>query len=267
MDIAMYNEYAGSVVPYINTRELEREFQEALKDSVFLDKDSTELELTQQMLRTEIIKAKREATTEHPLTKISLRYLRAPSINEPLMCRVIGVDTGTVNMPLRGCVLSLPTKYSLGAVPKIGDTVTLRFNTNIHSNTRFMNAVCGTPRIVRNGVAKHEAHNEGSTGSRFINHQLARTALGTDKSGNKIMLVAVEPPQGSSTVTGATLKQMAQIMKLLGAYQAMNLDGGGSAGMVVKDDHVFFDGVDPDTRRVSVGLAIVRLSHVLRIRR
>jgi len=262
--IVVYNAYAGDIVPYINTSEIEREFREAMKDSVFMDRDSTEMELTQQLLRTEIVQAKREASTEHPLTKISLRYLRTPSVNEPLICRVIAVDTGSVAMPLRGCIVSLPTKWELDSIPKQGDTITLHFSTNVSTDTKFMNAVCGTPRLVRNGVAKHEAQKEGSTGSRFIKHQLSRTALGTDKSGNKILLVAIEPPQGSQGTTGATLDQMAQIMKLLGAYQAMNLDGGGSAGMVVNDDHMFFEGVDPDTRRVSVGIAVVKLSHVLR---
>jgi exopolysaccharide biosynthesis protein len=127
-----------------------------------------------------------------------------------------------------------------------------------------MNAVCGTPRLVRNGVAGHEALREGSTGRRFITHNLARTALGTDRSGNRIVLVAVEPSQASQGTMGATLAQMATIMKLLGCHNALNLDGGGSTGMVVRGDHMFFDGEDPKTRRISVGLAVVKRSHVLR---
>jgi exopolysaccharide biosynthesis protein len=127
-----------------------------------------------------------------------------------------------------------------------------------------MNAVCGTPRLVRNGVASHEATQEGSTGRRFIAHNLARTAIGTDRSGNKIIIAAIEPTESSNQIMGASLKQTSEVMKLLGAYQAMNLDGGGSTGMVVQDDHVFFDGVDPLTRRIAVGLGVIKRSHVLR---
>lgn len=261
--ICVYNSFAGDVIPFVSTKELEKEFQEALKDTVFITGDSTEDALTREQLRVEIARAQREANVEYPLTKVRLRYLRSPSVNAPIICEVLGVDTGAVNMPLRGCIVSFP-KGMLTRRPRNGDTVLLQFKTNIRPQTKFMNAVCGTPRLVRNGVAKHEAELEGSTGRRFMQHNLARTALGTDRSGNKIIIATVEPSQTSDGVMGASLKQMADVMKLLGAYQAMNLDGGGSTGMVVQDDHVFFDGEDPPTRRIAVGLGIVRRSHVLR---
>lgn len=261
--ICVYNKFAGDVIPYVNAKELEKEFQEALKDTVFITGDSTEDALSREQLRVEIARAQREANVEFPLTKVRLRYLRSPSVNAPIVCQVLGVDTGAVNMPLRGCIVSFP-KGALTTRPKAGDTVLMQFKTNIRPQTRFMNAVCGTPRLVRNGVAKHEAELEGSTGRRFIQQNLARTALGTDRSGNKVIIATVEPSQTSDGVMGASLKQLADVMKLLGAYQAMNLDGGGSTGMVVQDDHVFFDGEDPPTRRIAVGIGVVKRSHVLR---
>ena len=259
----VYNTYAGTTIPFVSTKQIERAFSDAIKDSVFLDKDSTEIALSQEMLRTEIQTAQRESSIEHPMVKIRVRYLRTPSLNRPWPCKVLDIDSGTVDMPLRGAVISLPRSIIYSELPSPGDTVMVSYKTNLYPNERFMNAVSGTPRLVRNGNAKHEALKEGSTGKRFIRHNLARTALGTNKSGNRLMLVAIEPQNGKGN-KGATLDDMAKIMQLLGAHQAMNLDGGGSTGMVVEGDHVFFDGMDPDTRPVSVGLAVVRLSHILR---
>lgn len=261
--ICVYNSFAGGTVPHVHDRELEKAFQEALKDTVFTVTDSTEEALSKEQLRLEIARARREADQEFALTKVRLRYLRAPSVNIPFPCQVIDTDTGTVDVPLRGCVVSFP-KGVLARLPKPGDTVMMQFKTNVHSDRRFMNAVCGTPRLVRNGVAEHEAETEGSTGRRFITHNLARTAIGTDRSGNKLIIAAIEPSVSSDQTMGASLRQVADVMKLLGAYQAMNLDGGGSTGMVVQNDHVFFDGTDPMTRRIAVGLGVVKRSHVLR---
>jgi len=265
--VVVYNAFGGSTVPNVSARDVQQAFQEALKDTVFSNADSTETALSQERLRLEIAAAQRESNVEYPLMKVRVRYLRSPAVNVPLQCQVLDADTGTVDIPLRGAVFSFPRgAFAPGARPRSGDTITILFKTNVMSTTRFMNAVCGTPRIVRNGVARLEATKEGSTGGRFIGHNLARTAVGVDKSGTKIILACVESAQGQSNTIGATLQQTAEIMRLLGSYHALNLDGGGSSGMLIDGDHVFFDGEDPLTRRISVGLAIVRLSHVLRTR-
>ncbi|CAN5552000.1 hypothetical protein BH10BAC6_BH10BAC6_00410 [soil metagenome] len=260
----IYNAFAGKTIPHIETKLMERAFVEALKDTVFTAGDSTEVALSQEQFKREILQAQREVNVEYPMMKIRMRYLRPPSVNQPIPCQVISVDTGTVDLPLRGCIASVPRSTMQRASIIPGDTLILTFATNVNRSVKFMNAVSGTPRLVRNGVAKHEAAREGSTGKRFIQQNLARTAIGNDKSGAHIYLVAVETTQHDKHVSGATLQQMAQIMKLVGCYNAMNLDGGGSSGMVVEGDHVFFDGEDPLTRRLSVGVGVMKRSHVLR---
>ncbi len=264
LGVVLYNRFAGETVPYVTPDQVEWLFNEAMKDTSFLSDDSTEVELSQAVMRQELAKAQIENSREYPTIKIRMRYLRSPGVNVPTPCRVIGIDTGKVQMPLRGCILSIPRGALAGPLPSVGDTVMLEVGTNLHSETRFMNAVCGTPRIVRDGKAKQEAAQEGVTGRRFIRKNLARTAIGTDRTGNKLIMVAVEPPLRGGT-DGLTLDQLASVMQLLGAHHAMNLDGGGSTGMVVEGDHVFYE-PDPDTRPVSVGLAIVRLTHILRSR-
>jgi len=265
--VVVYNSYGGQTVPHVNTKETEQAFNEAVKDSVFAQRDSTEVALTKDILRAEIMRVQREVDVEYPMVKVRVRYLRSPSVNVPFPCQVLGVDTGAANMPLRGAIVSFPRAMLAGMWPRMGDTLTMLYTTSSYSTTRFMNAVCGTPRLVRNGVAKHEAQIEGSTGRRFIQENLARTAVGVDRSGNRIVLAAIRSDRPEDGTHGATLQQTAQIMALLGCYNAMNLDGGGSAGMVVGSDHVFFDGMDPLTRRIGLGIGVVKLSKILRIQR
>jgi len=66
---------------------------------------------------------------------------------------------------------------------------------------------------------------EGSTSTRN-----PRTAIGSDKSGRKLIMVSVDGRQQGSI--GMTLRELAEFMKEIGAYNAINLDGGGSTTMV-----------------------------------
>ncbi|BES66299.1 hypothetical protein SANA_27380 [Gottschalkiaceae bacterium SANA] len=59
-----------------------------------------------------------------------------------------------------------------------------------------------------------------------INGRHPRTAMGLSKDGNTLTLVAVEGRYGA--YRGITQTELASLMKELGAYTAVNLDGGGS---------------------------------------
>jgi exopolysaccharide biosynthesis protein len=259
--VVVFNRFCGGKVPTVFTSDIDRQITELMRDTLFMNGDSTEQELTREQLRKEFTKAQQESNREYGTWKVRLRYMRSPAINLDVPCEVIDVDTGSVDIPLRGCVVSIP-RSEIARLPKSGERCTLRFSTNTHVTARFMNAVSGTPRLVRDGRLGHEAAAEGATSSRFIQHALARTAIGTDRSGNEHIFVAIPP--GSATTVGANLDQLSAIMKLLGCHHAMNLDGGGSSGLVVEGDHVFFEGEDPLTRRISVALTVVRRTHVLR---
>lgn len=58
-----------------------------------------------------------------------------------------------------------------------------------------------------------------------------RTAVGLSQDGKTLFMVAVEGR--SSASKGATLPELAEIMKSFGVDRAMNLDGGGSTAMIV----------------------------------
>jgi exopolysaccharide biosynthesis protein len=60
-----------------------------------------------------------------------------------------------------------------------------------------------------------------------------RTAIGLNQNGRWLYIVVVDGRQPFYS-EGATLSELADIMKAYGAYQAMNLDGGGSSTMVIE---------------------------------
>jgi len=59
-----------------------------------------------------------------------------------------------------------------------------------------------------------------------------RTVIGSSKDGKELFLVTVDGRQNSSI--GMTQKEMAEFMLKIGAYNALNLDGGGSTTMVAR---------------------------------
>lgn len=69
------------------------------------------------------------------------------------------------------------------------------------------------------GVSSHSSH--------------ARAAVGIDRSGKKVWLVVVERSADGDS-KGMTLPELANFLVELGAWRAINLDGGGSATMVVR---------------------------------
>lgn len=89
--------------------------------------------------------------------------------------------------------------------------------------------ISGGPYLVKNGRMFVDI-NEQKLGA--ISGKNPRTAVGYTKEGNFIM-VAVDGREGASV--GMTLWELASFMQSIGCINAMNLDGGGSTIMYVKD--------------------------------
>lgn len=69
-----------------------------------------------------------------------------------------------------------------------------------------------------------------STGS--LNNKNPRTLVGSSEDGKQLILVTVDGRQDNSV--GLTQTESAQLMQELGAYNALNFDGGGSTTMVAR---------------------------------
>ena len=102
---------------------------------------------------------------------------------------------------------------------------------------RLRTLVGGWPRIVQAGrnVAL-EADSVEGTVPRFSRARHPRSALGISQDSATLFLVAVDGRQQASV--GMTLEELADAMIALGAFEAMNFDGGGSTALVVRDSIV-----------------------------
>ncbi|GAB1597853.1 N-acetylglucosamine-1-phosphodiester alpha-N-acetylglucosaminidase-like isoform X1 [Argonauta hians] len=101
----------------------------------------------------------------------------------------------------------------------------------------FLQLVGGAIWLIRDGniyideSAKAECSDAQETGNfqRFISVISARVAIGHDKEG-RVIIVEVN---GETDKQGVNLYELAGILKDLGAVNAINLDGGGSATLVM----------------------------------
>jgi hypothetical protein len=96
--------------------------------------------------------------------------------------------------------------------------------------------VSAAPILLRDGQVSIDAVREGVFDPRdlfdygFSAERHARTIAGVDRRGRLILVTADGVP---GTSEGLTLSEEAQLMSMLGARDAMNLDGGGSTTFVV----------------------------------
>ncbi|GGF94930.1 phosphodiester glycosidase family protein [Paenibacillus abyssi] len=77
------------------------------------------------------------------------------------------------------------------------------------------------PRLLKDGKVALNVKEEGFKDPKILTGGGARSALGITRDHKLILL----------TTGGATIPQLAEIMKQAGAHQAMNLDGGASSGL------------------------------------
>ena len=87
------------------------------------------------------------------------------------------------------------------------------------------NAISGNNMIVVNGTATAGLDNS---------YAAPRTAIGIDKTGTRLILFVADGRQPFYS-QGATLYEMAQLMIFYGAVNAMNMDGGGSSTLVMRN--------------------------------
>ncbi|MFL5605786.1 MAG: phosphodiester glycosidase family protein [Gemmatimonadaceae bacterium] len=115
----------------------------------------------------------------------------------------------------------------------------------------------GWPRILRDGenVAGDAATTEGTL-SRNAEMVHPRTAVGFSRDSATLILLTVDGRSENSG--GVTLVDLARLMRRLGAWQAMNFDGGGSTTMVIDGAVVNAPSDKTGEREVGNALMVVR---------
>ncbi|MGH2403816.1 MAG: phosphodiester glycosidase family protein, partial [bacterium] len=147
--------------------------------------------------------------------------------------RVVGISSGRPAIPPDGYALATAAsqRFMLEGLTR-GQPVKLRLAL---TPSGIRHALQGGPRLVENGQVHVPYHWEGF-GPGFYRARTARSAIGVTSSG-KVLFVTVEHGRRARSrrnrVAGMNLAELAALMRALGAREAMNLDGGGSATLVV----------------------------------
>jgi hypothetical protein len=165
------------------------------------------------------------------------------------------------SIPMGGAVLAA---YGSGLraeeVQKMadGDTVKVLLATlpRIPRGTTPLMIIGGWPRILRDGenVAGESATVEGTL-SRNAEARHPRTAVGFSRDSSTLLVVTVDGRSENSG--GMTLIELANVMRELGAWQAMNFDGGGSTAMVIEGKVVNHPSDKEGERAVGNALLVV----------
>ncbi|MBN8667834.1 MAG: phosphodiester glycosidase family protein [Chitinophagales bacterium] len=92
-------------------------------------------------------------------------------------------------------------------------------------------AVGGGPVLVQNGEIMITNNEEGKFAGKAIDDKHPRSAMGYTADGKLVLLVVQGRMPGLAE--GASLTQLAQMLKEIGCIEAMNLDGGGSSCLLI----------------------------------
>ncbi|MGC5324985.1 S-layer homology domain-containing protein, partial [Brevibacillus sp. SYSU BS000544] len=164
------------------------------------------------------------------------------------------VDQPGATIPANGFVLwgnGQAAQFLEQHVP-IGSRVQLDYQTT-PTGQDWVQAVGGHVILVDKGVPMSTFPTDT-----YVQGINAHTAVGTSQDGKTLWIVAVEK---NATSRGTNLAELAQIMVELGAYQAVNFDGGGSTSLAVRmlgetDAKLALSPKEGSERRVPTGLAV-----------
>jgi Phosphodiester glycosidase len=112
------------------------------------------------------------------------------------------------------------------------------------TNCRLVDAIGAGPQLLPKLTSVQEGFVDNATGRDALGSQQpnARTAIGITRDGNIILVMVAQKPSQPNN-SGISLPQLADLIKTLGASQAMNLDGGSSSSVHFKGK-TFYGKVD-----------------------
>jgi len=206
--------------------------------------ETTPRDTTRQTAEAALIAAGRKGDT--------LIYLRRGAV----------MPTSGNQIPRDGAVLAA---YGAGARIKEvesmtdGDTVRVLLTTVPRLPSRRPPALLigGWPRIIKDGrIVAGDAPTVEGTISRNAEMRHPRTSIGFSRDSSTLYLLTVDGRSENSG--GMTLIELATMMRKLGAWQAMNFDGGGSTTMVIDGGLVNKPSDTTGEREVGNVLAVIK---------
>jgi len=183
--------------------------------------------------------------SDNTSTEWRLRPLGDITTNAPVLFEVTAVQRHQGNMTIG------PDDYVLTGTGAIADDLyeTLEIDDQVHitmkvvptrhdelAEKQIAELMGGGPRLLTNGVhSTDEFVGFEGFGQNHSGERHPRTGVGFNKDSTLVIFVVVDGRQHFSR--GATMQEMATIMQGLGAWNAVNLDGGGSSTLVVRDEN------------------------------
>ncbi len=180
-------------------------------------------------------------------TEVLVAPLDGWLVNDTVRLLVENVVAGVGNMaiPAGKAVLSGHGTSSTKVLSRISTGDTLRLYQGIVPGPPRLNEMIGgNPKLVVNG-----------TDVSYTAPREPRTAAGFSADSSTLYLIAADGRNPQRSV-GMTFSELAQFMIGIGVYQGMNLDGGGSTTMIVRDE-VANTPSDGSERAVSNGLLVI----------
>jgi hypothetical protein len=173
-------------------------------------------------------------------TEIELLPIDSFVTNSNTRCIVTKKESNVGNMTIQSGRYILSghgqSKTFLDQNFNVGDTVILKMGTSpIIGNVTAL--IGGGPRLLINGSKPPTFVGFEGFGSDFVNTRHPRSAVGFNQDSSKVYFVVVDGRQPNLSV-GMTLDELANLMLSIGAYNAVNLDGGGSSTLVVHNQVV-----------------------------
>jgi len=152
--------------------------------------------------------------------------------------RILGIEStegSQTAIPPDGFIIRFSAQRSdiKNRIPELkGKKITLNYNFSPDlSGKNIVHAVGGGPRLLKDGKIDISGQEENFQND-ILNGQAPRTAVALTED-NHLLLLTVDGRQSDLSV-GMSLKELAQTLKDFGAVEAINLDGGGSARMVIR---------------------------------
>lgn len=134
---------------------------------------------------------------------------------------------------------------------KVGDRASVQQTLGSEAADKAELVLGAGPLLVENGKRNVRSASEQIAGD-IAYGRAPRTAIGVKKDGTVILLVV---DGRRATSAGMTLEEVARYMIRLGAWSALNFDGGGSSEMVL-NKKILNNPSDGRERAVSVGLGL-----------
>jgi len=168
------------------------------------------------------------------------------------------VIRGRAPIPADGAVLAVPDEIleQTGGGFLVGDTLAVVADL-VPFVPDVQQALGGAGRILTNGVCDTvDNHAREDLSLKFQSDRHPRTFVGFDRDTTRAYLCVVDGRQEHSR--GMTFGEMAEFLLALGAWNAVNLDGGGSTTMIVGGSIVNRPSDVTGERPVANILAVVR---------